>query len=143
MGRTGQEAGHIGAFHRPGLGAGTHRSDVLQEPSLPQLGKALGQVLHVLEQGLVLPEAQLAGFDGEQLGAVVSAAVGAADGGGGGVVAGVQPQKTGHAWSPPGSSLRTKEPKMPLTKEATFGSSYFFASSTASLMAAEAGTSGI
>ena len=142
--RPSQETGHIGPFHRPGLGAGADSGDVLQKASLPQLRKALGQILYVLEQRLILPQPQFTGLDGEQLGAVVPAAVGTATGGGGGVVAGVDPQETGHAWlPPPDSSLRTKEPKMPLTKEATLGSSYFFASSTASLMAAEAGISGI
>ncbi|MPN04019.1 hypothetical protein SDC9_151255 [bioreactor metagenome] len=40
-------------------------------------------------------------------------------------------------------SARSNAPNMPLTKEATSGSSYFFASSTASFIAAPFGMSGI
>jgi multidrug efflux pump subunit AcrA (membrane-fusion protein) len=67
-----------------------------------------------------LAQAQAALGDGQQPSLVAPGAVGAEDGSRGGVVAGVQPQ-TAHD-SPP-TSLRTKEPRMPLTKETTLGSS--------------------
>ena len=95
-----QEAGHIGALHRPGPGGGPHHSQVLQHAPLPQGGKPPRQMLDVLKEGVGLPQTQFTGPHIQQPpGVEASDAV--KDRRRGGIIAGVQPQgPQAHSVSP-------------------------------------------
>ena len=56
-----QEAGHIGALHRPGAGGRPHGPNIFQPPLLRQLLQQAGQPLYMLKQGITLSEPQFAG----------------------------------------------------------------------------------
>ena len=92
LGGAGQEAGHIGALHRPGAGAGPHGNDlILVQPPLPQLTEQLGQALDMLKQGVALAQAQLPGPHHQET-SHMDPLPSVIDGQGGGVIAGVQTQ---------------------------------------------------
>ena len=117
-----------------------------------QLLQQSRQLLHMLKQGVALPQAQLAGTHLQQA-AEIHPRLPVKEGNRGGVVAGVQPQDRHHVSSSgaffsglggvSSNSVRTKVPKMPLTKDTTSAGSYRLAISTASLMAAALGISGM
>ena len=109
-----QKAGHIGALHRPGAGAGPYGPKI----QLFQAPDHLRQALDVLKQRVALAQAQTARRNLQQT-AGVAAPLPVEPGGGGGIITGVQPQNRRHGIS----SVRAKVPNTPLMKETVLSSS--------------------
>ena len=104
LGGSRQEAGHIGALHRPGAGAGPHGLDGPQASLSQQRFHHLRQVLHMLKEGVALAQAQLPRAHLQQP-SLVSSPLPVKHGGGGGIVAGVQPQYRHGSGLPAGGFL--------------------------------------
>ena len=153
LGLSRQKAGHIGPFYLPGPGTCPDGRKDARQICRFQIFQNGGQTFHMLEQRLTLPKAKgPLGYFQQLSGVVPPGSIKPSSGCG--IVAGIQSQYTGHIQASFGSevalgrpcsgnSARTKAPKIPLMNETTFSSSYFLAISTASLMAAAAGISGI
>ena len=130
-----QEAGHIRALHLLRPVGGCHGG---QRPArlAAYLLQHLGKLPHMMKDRVALTQPHLSRLHRQQLFGLPHLPLPAVQqGGGGGIVAGIQPQIETHgAGSSWGASSRAMPPSTPLMKDASSSPPYFFASSTASLM---------
>ena len=119
LGAAGQKAGHIGPLHRAGGGAGADGGQVFQHAGLPQNRNLPGQPADMLIEGVALAQSKPSLRHLQQASRIQPGAVAAVNGGRGGVIAGIQPERSSHSPHSP----RTKEPRIPLIKETTLSSS--------------------